>query len=67
MYAWVPLLSTWNYNDIVNQLYTNTKEKVCLFVYLFLIKKQWILLPTSHFQWPDPAPLAPHPTLLENG
>ena len=25
MYAWVPLLSTWNYNNIVNWLYINIK------------------------------------------
>ena len=33
-YDWVPSLFTWNYHNIVNQLYANTKEK-------FL--KTWIL------------------------
>ena len=28
MYAWVPLLSTWNYQNIVNWLYSNAKQKV---------------------------------------
>ena len=28
MYGWVPLLSTWNYHNIVNQKYSNTKLKV---------------------------------------
>ena len=28
MYGWVPLLSTWNYHNIVNQLYPNIKLKV---------------------------------------
>ena len=28
MYGWVPLLFTWNYHNIVNQLYPNTKQKV---------------------------------------
>ena len=28
MYGWVPTLSTWDYCNIVNQLYPNTKEKV---------------------------------------
>ena len=27
MYSWIPLLSTWNYHNIVNQLYSNTKLK----------------------------------------
>ena len=27
MYGWVPLLSTWNYHNIVNRLYSNTKKK----------------------------------------
>ena len=27
MYGWVPLVSTWNYHNIVNGLYSNTKEK----------------------------------------
>ena len=27
MYGWVPLLSTWNYHNIINQLYPNTKYK----------------------------------------
>ena len=27
MYGWVPLLSTWNYHSIVNQLNSNTKLK----------------------------------------
>ena len=26
MYGWAPLLSTWNYHNIVNQLYSNIKE-----------------------------------------
>ena len=30
MYGWVPSLFTWNYHDIVNQLYANTKEKFFL-------------------------------------
>ena len=25
MYGWVPLLFTWNYSNIVKQLYLNTK------------------------------------------
>ena len=25
MYDWVPLLSTWNYHNIVNQLFSNIK------------------------------------------
>ena len=28
MYTWVPLLSTWNYHNIVNWLYSNIKQKV---------------------------------------
>ena len=28
MYAWVPLLSTWNYQNIANWLYSNAKQKV---------------------------------------
>ena len=28
MYEWVLLRSTWNYHNIVNQLYSNTKQKV---------------------------------------
>ena len=28
MYVWVPSLSTWNYHNIVNWLYPNTKLKV---------------------------------------
>ena len=28
IYGWVPSLFTWNYNNIVNWLYTNTKEKI---------------------------------------
>ena len=27
-YGWVPSLFTWNYQDVVNRLYPNTKEKV---------------------------------------
>ena len=27
VYGWVPLLSTWNYHNIVNWLYPNTKLK----------------------------------------
>ena len=27
MYGWTPLLFTWNYHNIVNQLYPNTKKK----------------------------------------
>ena len=27
MYGWIPLLSTWNYHSIVNQLYPNIKQK----------------------------------------
>ena len=27
IYGWVPLLSTWNYHNIVNQLYANTELK----------------------------------------
>ena len=27
LYGWVPSLFTWNYHNIVNQLYANTKEK----------------------------------------
>ena len=26
VYGWVPLLSTWNYHSIVNQLYSNIKK-----------------------------------------
>ena len=28
MYGWVPLLPTWNYPNILNQLYPNIKLKV---------------------------------------
>ena len=28
MYGWVPSLFTWNYHNIVNRLYPNTKQKV---------------------------------------
>ena len=28
MYGWVPLPSSWNYHNIVNRLYSNTKQKV---------------------------------------
>ena len=28
MDGWVPLLPTWNYHNIVNQIYPNTKQKV---------------------------------------
>ena len=28
MAGWIPLLFTWNYHNIVNQLYSNIKEKV---------------------------------------
>ena len=28
MYAWVPSLFTWNYHNIINWLYLNTKKKV---------------------------------------
>ena len=28
MYSWVPLLPTWNYPNILNQLYSNIKLKV---------------------------------------
>ena len=34
VYDWVPLLSTWSYHNIVNQLYSNMKYKV-------LKKKKW--------------------------
>ena len=27
MYAWVPSLFTWNYHNIINWLYLNTKKK----------------------------------------
>ena len=27
MYGWIPLLSTWNYHNIVNWLYSNKKLK----------------------------------------
>ena len=27
VYGWVTWLSTWNYHNIVNQLYSNTKKK----------------------------------------
>ena len=27
MYGWIPLLSTWNYHNIVNRLYSNKKLK----------------------------------------
>ena len=38
MHGWVPLLSTWNYHNIVNQLYSNTKHKGVVF---FLISISW--------------------------
>ena len=28
MYGWIPLLSTWNYHNIVNWLYSNIRQKV---------------------------------------
>ena len=28
MYSWITLLYTWNYHNIVNQLYFNIKEKI---------------------------------------
>ena len=28
MYGWVPSLFTWNYHNIVNRLYPDTKQKV---------------------------------------
>ena len=28
VYDWVPVLFTWNWHNIVNQLYPQTKEKV---------------------------------------
>ena len=28
VYGWVPLLSTWNYHNIVDRLYSNTNKKV---------------------------------------
>ena len=27
MYGWIPSLFNWNYHNIVNQLYPNTKKK----------------------------------------
>ena len=32
MYGWVPLLATWNYHNIVNQLHSNTKFKKKFFL-----------------------------------
>ena len=28
MYGWVPSLFTWNYHNIVNQVYSNMKQKI---------------------------------------
>ena len=39
MYGWVPSLSTWNYDNIVNRLYPNTKYLV-LFFFLIYFNEQ---------------------------
>ena len=40
VYGWVPLRRTWNYHNIVNQLYAQYKIKS--------LKKKELCMPTSH-------------------
>ena len=51
MYGWVPSLSTWNYDNIVNRLYPNTKYLVFFFLIYFNEQNRQKSISEVLFSW----------------